>query len=86
MGGVHALDGVAERVHVPTALASDHAAEDHPFPWGVEDRLVRLDLDGSEAVHAAEIVDAVHDPRRPLARWRARVIARTGACFVLERG
>ena len=58
----HALDGVAKLVDVVDAL--DHADEvhhEHGFlPIRVEGRLVRLPLDGPEAVIAAEVVDAVH--------------------------
>src|SRR6202044_262308 len=45
--------GVAERAIEPEAAA---------FPWRVEYRLVRLRLDFAEAVHAAHIVDAIHQP------------------------
>src|SRR6266478_4148717 len=58
----HALDGVAKLVDGVDAL--DHADEvhhEHGFlPIRVEGRLVRLPLDGPEAVIAAEVVDAVH--------------------------
>src|SRR5262245_9533346 len=43
--------GIAER-----ALHRQHAA----FPWGMKDRLVRLGLDPSEAVHPTHVVNAVH--------------------------
>ena len=59
---VHALDAVAELVEIVDA--PDHAGQVHHehglFPVRVKGRLVRLPLDGAEAVHAAEIVDAVH--------------------------
>src|SRR5438034_312987 len=61
----HALDGMAELVDVVDAL--DHADEVHYqhglLPLRVEGGLVRLALDGTEAVPAAEVVDAVHDWR-----------------------
>jgi hypothetical protein len=59
---IHALDRVAEGVDVRPAEADrlvDHA-EDALLPVGVEDRLVPLDDDRAEAVHAAHVVDAVH--------------------------
>src|SRR3954451_402434 len=61
--GTHALDGMAELVDivVPAAEGGDHDAEDAAFPVVVEGRFVRLGVDGSEPVHAAEIVHAVHD-------------------------
>jgi hypothetical protein len=67
----HALDGMAELVDVVDAL--DHADEVHHehglFPVRVEGGLVCLALDGTEAVLAAEVVDAVHgwadDPAGP---------------------
>src|SRR5215813_14887997 len=44
----------------PTDVASEHAAEDHPFPLGVEDRLVRLDLDGRSEEHTSELQSRPH--------------------------
>jgi hypothetical protein len=41
----------------------------------VEERLVYLALDPSEAVHATEVMDAVHRPPSPL-RCRTQSIAR----------
>src|SRR5262249_20723286 len=38
------------------ALHREHA----PFPWSMKRRLIRLGLDLSEAVHAAHVVNAVH--------------------------
>src|SRR5439155_458404 len=45
------------------AAGSQHARDrkDPPFPRLVEDRLVRLVMDGTHAVHAAHVVDTVHD-------------------------
>ncbi len=65
--GAHALDGVAELVDVEDAApaARPHHGEHGGLPRGVEHGLVLLALDASEAVHAAEIVYAVHGPRLP---------------------
>lgn len=60
------LDRVAHLVDVADTR-TQHQAEHgvHPsLPAVVEARLVLLDLDAAEAVHAAEIVDAVHRMRR----------------------
>ncbi len=71
----HAFDAMAERVDVVVSrttqepIEAKHAA----FPCGVEDRLILLALDRAEAVHAAEVVDAVHGalPSPPLRSPRA---------------
>src|SRR4029077_7279876 len=60
--GVHALDPVAELVNVVAAWG-EHGAldgDDHGLPAPVKWRLVLLALHRAEAVHPAEIVDAVH--------------------------
>ena len=62
VAGVHALDRVPEHRGVEAARTERPAgeAEHPPFPRVVEDRLVRLDLDRAEALHPAEVVDALH--------------------------
>src|SRR5262249_8661290 len=59
--GLHALDGMPELVDVvegPQACALD--GDHHRFPLRVKGGLVRLTLYRTEAVHASEIVYAVH--------------------------
>src|SRR5689334_8066680 len=65
---------VARRVDVPLAPRADQPVErkDARFPACVEDRLVLLQLDGPHAVHAAHIVDAVHNLPRT---WGADTLA-----------
>ena len=62
MRRVHALDRVAELIDV--VVAAREAGDEHPehafLPLAVEDRLVFFRVDGADAVHAAQIVYAVH--------------------------
>src|SRR6202042_2468741 len=56
------LAGKPADVDVPQAERAHGAVHRQrtAFPWRVEYRLVGLRLDGTEAVHAAHVVDAVH--------------------------
>ena len=64
--GFHPLDRVSELAAVSSqserAEGDEHGA---PLPRLVEHRLVGLDLDRAESLHAAEVVHAVHEPIRP---------------------
>jgi hypothetical protein len=59
---VHALDGVPEHRRVepagPERAPGD--GEHARLPFAMEGGLIGLDLDGSEALRAPEVVDAVH--------------------------
>jgi hypothetical protein len=68
---IHALDGVAELS--TTAQSHDERGHGHTerplLPRQVKYRFIRLDQDGTEAVHAAQVMDAIrasqHYWRRP---------------------
>ena len=74
VGGIHALDPVAELVDVvePGGAGGAHDGHHRRLPRRMEWRLVLLALHRTEPVHAAEIVDAVH--RRSS---RARILPRS---------
>ena len=63
MGRIHAFDGVAILIDV---VGTEHAdaekvqREGDSLPVFVENGLVALDLDRTEAVHSSEVVNAVH--------------------------
>ena len=61
-GGRHLLAREAPHVDVPLAqkAGGERDGEGPPLPLAVEDGLVALDLHRAEAVHAAEVVGAVH--------------------------
>ncbi len=63
---VHPLDRVAELTPVADAGQERTERDDGgaPFPRLVEDRLVGLDVDPTESLHATEVVHAVHLPIR----------------------
>src|SRR6185369_14394300 len=70
VGGVHALDPVAELVDVVDGPArGSHDGDHRRLPARVEGRLAVLALHRSEPVHAAEIVDAVHPALPRLASY-----------------
>src|SRR5687767_11427285 len=62
LGGRHLLARVAGLVDVPLAekAGGQRERERLALPLAVEDGLVALDVHGTEAVHAAEVVGAVH--------------------------
>jgi hypothetical protein len=64
LGGRHLLAREAALVDVPLAeeAGRQRDREGAPLPLVMEHRLVALDLDGPETVHAAQIVPAVHRP------------------------
>src|SRR5207249_3037562 len=62
VGRAHALDRVPHLVEVvELSHGSEQHAEDAPFPRLVKKRFVLLAYHQTETVHAAEIMDAVHD-------------------------
>ncbi len=62
MGGIHPFDAVTERAAGIVGCASRGSREPKgaALPVVVERRLVGLDVDRTEAVETAEVMDAVH--------------------------
>jgi len=79
----HLFDGVAAGIDGPGAEDADGAAhrQHAPLPAVMKDRLIGLGLDLAEAVHAAHIVNAVHQATslgffgRPVPTIESRVMS-----------